>query len=131
MSNLFRQRVAILLSLVVFSSGCAHTIAVYSSPPGAQVLIDSQPTGQQTPTKLRVKDLNYGSHLVSVAKEGYAMTGDPQEVRIGFRTGLVVATVFFFYTPFPWISAARSGYKGVTYPPGRRIPIFQMTASEP
>lgn len=121
-----KQLCLIVAALALVMSGCTHTLGVYSDPSGAEVLIDGESIGETTPAELPIKDLEYGTSIVSVRKSGYRMTSRPEELSVKFRKGLAVSSVLFFYTPFPWIKVLQTGYKGVTEPRGRSFPLFHL-----
>jgi hypothetical protein len=51
-------------------SGCASSLSIRSTPPGAKILIDGQDTGFATPDTLRPRIIPSGRHEISVAIDG-------------------------------------------------------------
>jgi serine/threonine-protein kinase len=55
-------------SLVLHLSAINAVVAVNSTPPGAEIIIDGKPTGRVTPTQFAVEK---GSHTIFLRKQGY------------------------------------------------------------
>lgn len=63
-----------MLLCAVLVSGCATTLRVTSTPPGARVLVDGQDTGEVTPTKLNSWEVGGGAISVEGAEPRAAST---------------------------------------------------------
>ena len=59
-----------LLGACTWFSG-DHTVMVTSTPPGAEVLIDGQPSGKTTPAKVELGGMTGGDHEITIRKQGY------------------------------------------------------------
>ena len=75
-----RTRMSVLLLLVLaVSSGCVHrSLTVRSDPPGAQVFLNDQLRGK---TPLTFDFQWYGTHRVTLRKEGFERLDDKRLVR--------------------------------------------------
>ncbi len=60
-----------LLAGCTYLSGDPH-VMVTSTPAGAEILLDGQPTGRTTPAKLELGGMLGGNHRISLRKRGYA-----------------------------------------------------------
>ena len=95
-----RLMVFSILSAGLLLSGCAG-VKVASHPPGARIFFNGQDTGMLTPTTFDVGELPKGYYMVSLEKEGYVMSGPPQELSIGLHPGKVFGTILFLPIAVP------------------------------
>jgi hypothetical protein len=120
-----RNRLAIkvmLLACMLVAAGCS-SLRVYSKPPGAKVFVNGSDTGRTTPTKIRVRHLALGRSYITVEKEGYLCMTPKQEVDVAISVGNIAMS---WWPPVLIKNACGDLWKGVTYPPRRHIPSFEL-----
>jgi hypothetical protein len=88
----FNCLLLIALALVL-ATGC-QTLHVQSYPPGAKILIDDVAQFERTPHHYFVRDLERGSHKVTVVMDGYKTVTPPQDFNIGQTTGDIILNIF-------------------------------------
>jgi len=119
--------VALLLIAVCIASGC-HTIAVYSEPAGARVLVNGVDIGRSTPTKIKVRNLNLGRSYITVEKEGYRTETKKQAIDVRVSVG---AVAFAWFPPVLIKQLCDNMFKGITYPPRRHLEEFILVEDPP
>lgn len=76
------MRILAALTLLLGASCTAFSgddrVLVTSTPPGAEILLDGQPTGRTTPSMLELGGMMGGDHLITVVKPGF----DPESRRV-------------------------------------------------
>ena len=77
----------LVLVLALITSGCAHTISVESSPPGASVLVDGVPAGR---TPMALAEKTGRDDLVSIEVERDGRTAHFAYQKTGVSTDAVI-----------------------------------------
>lgn len=92
-----RLQICLLIATAaIFMGGCS-TIDIYSSPPGAMVIMNGNPTSYVTPAKVKYGDLEVGDYEFAVEMEGYKTFTPPQ------KTNVRLSKTEIIFSIFPWV----------------------------
>jgi hypothetical protein len=96
-----RASIALLLAVSVFSSACASTVRINSTPEGAQVFVDGAPVGY-TPTTYTDTGIVFSQRQVEVRMDGYEVHRATLRRDAELNVGAVVVGFLCLYPLWLW-----------------------------